>query len=175
MIWQDAALGMAGLIGCFVAVVHGMLIQRRVVLPLQKHAIQDERIAAPIARLVAPLLQFSTFSWFLGGLALMVAAPEGMDDDDDEVGGVTCCRLPPRDAVGDPSAYRSEPNDRQDAQVAARRGRPPLRRQLSDREGIRRRPVQACIALMPGWISDVGRRLGALIERTVPGVSKAVK
>jgi hypothetical protein len=74
MIWQDAALGMAGAIGCFVAVVHGMLIQRYVVMPLQKHAIRDDRIAAPIARLVAPLVQFSTFSWFLGGLGLIVAA-----------------------------------------------------------------------------------------------------
>jgi hypothetical protein len=36
-------------------------------------------------------------------------------------------------------------------------------------------PVQAYIAAMPGWKSDVGRRLDALIERTVPGVRKAVK
>jgi len=36
-------------------------------------------------------------------------------------------------------------------------------------------PVQAYIAAMPGWKRDVGRRLDALIERTVPGVSKAVK
>jgi hypothetical protein len=36
-------------------------------------------------------------------------------------------------------------------------------------------PVQAYIAAMPGWKSDVGRRLDALIERTVPGVCKAVK
>ena len=36
-------------------------------------------------------------------------------------------------------------------------------------------PVQAYIAAMPGWKSDVGRRLDALIARTVPGVSKAVK
>jgi hypothetical protein len=36
-------------------------------------------------------------------------------------------------------------------------------------------PVQAYIAAMPGWKSDVGRRLDALIERTVPGVQKAVK
>jgi hypothetical protein len=36
-------------------------------------------------------------------------------------------------------------------------------------------PVQAYIAAMPGWKSDIGRRLDALIERTVPGVSKAVK
>ena len=36
-------------------------------------------------------------------------------------------------------------------------------------------PVQAYIAAMPGWKSDVGRRLDALIVRTVPGVQKAVK
>jgi hypothetical protein len=36
-------------------------------------------------------------------------------------------------------------------------------------------PVQAYIAAMPGWKSDVGRRLDALIGRTVPGVHKAVK
>ncbi|WP_332768165.1 DUF1801 domain-containing protein [Phenylobacterium sp.] len=35
--------------------------------------------------------------------------------------------------------------------------------------------VQAYIAAMPGWKSEVGRRLDALIERTVPGVLKAVK
>lgn len=36
-------------------------------------------------------------------------------------------------------------------------------------------PVQAYIAAMPGWKSDVGRRLDALIESTVPGVRKAVR
>jgi hypothetical protein len=36
-------------------------------------------------------------------------------------------------------------------------------------------PVQAYIAAMPGWKSDLGRRLDALITRTVPGVRKAVK
>jgi hypothetical protein len=36
-------------------------------------------------------------------------------------------------------------------------------------------PVQAYIAAMPGWKSAVGRRLDALITRTVPGVRKAVK
>ena len=36
-------------------------------------------------------------------------------------------------------------------------------------------PVQAYIAAMPGWKSDVGRRLDAIIERAVPGVKKAVK
>ena len=36
-------------------------------------------------------------------------------------------------------------------------------------------PVQAYIAAMPGWKRDVGRRLDALVVRTVPGVRKAVK
>ena len=36
-------------------------------------------------------------------------------------------------------------------------------------------PVQAYIAALPGWKSDVGRRLDVLIEGAVPGVRKAVK
>ncbi|MGH6946097.1 MAG: DUF1801 domain-containing protein [Kiloniellales bacterium] len=36
-------------------------------------------------------------------------------------------------------------------------------------------PVQAYIAAMPGWKRNLGRRLDALIVRTVPGVCKAVK
>ena len=35
--------------------------------------------------------------------------------------------------------------------------------------------VQAYIAAMPGWKSELGRRLDALITRTVPSVHKAVK
>ena len=36
-------------------------------------------------------------------------------------------------------------------------------------------PVQAYIAAMPGWKSNIGRRLDALVARSVPGVRKAVK
>ena len=36
-------------------------------------------------------------------------------------------------------------------------------------------PVQAYIAAMPGWKSEAGRKLDTLIEKTVPGVCKAVK
>ena len=36
-------------------------------------------------------------------------------------------------------------------------------------------PVRAYIAAMPGWKRAVGRRLDAVIARTVPGVRKAVK
>jgi hypothetical protein len=36
-------------------------------------------------------------------------------------------------------------------------------------------PVHAYIAAMPGWKSEVGRRIDAIIEAAVPGVYKAVK
>ncbi|CAN5763974.1 hypothetical protein BH20VER1_BH20VER1_08190 [soil metagenome] len=36
-------------------------------------------------------------------------------------------------------------------------------------------PVQAYIAAMPGWKSDLGRRLDALIVQNVPHVTKAVR
>lgn len=36
-------------------------------------------------------------------------------------------------------------------------------------------PVQAYIAAMPDWKRGIGRTLDALVERTVPGVRKAVK
>jgi hypothetical protein len=36
-------------------------------------------------------------------------------------------------------------------------------------------PVQDYIAAMPGWKSDVGRRLDEVVERTIPEVNKAVK
>lgn len=36
-------------------------------------------------------------------------------------------------------------------------------------------PVQAYIAAMPGWKSELGRKLDALIVDAVPGVEKAVK
>ena len=35
--------------------------------------------------------------------------------------------------------------------------------------------MQAYISAMPGWKHDIGRRLDALIVRTVPDVQKAVK
>jgi hypothetical protein len=36
-------------------------------------------------------------------------------------------------------------------------------------------PVQAYLAALPGWKGAVGRRLDALITRTIPGVHKAIK
>ena len=36
-------------------------------------------------------------------------------------------------------------------------------------------PVQAYIAVMPGWKSDAGRELDAIITRALPSVKKAVR
>lgn len=36
-------------------------------------------------------------------------------------------------------------------------------------------PVQAYLDAVPGWKREIARRLDALVERSVPGVSKAVK
>jgi len=74
MNWQNTALAMAGVIGCGVAVFHGILVQRLMVKPFAEFALADARIGAPIRRLVPVLLHFSTISWFLGGLALIAAA-----------------------------------------------------------------------------------------------------
>jgi hypothetical protein len=42
-------------------------------------------------------------------------------------------------------------------------------------KGYGHAPVQAFIAAMPGWKSDVGRRIDDIVSRTIPGVQKAVK
>ena len=72
MTWQDAAFALAGAIGGTTAVVHGALTQRFLVRPVA--ALTDGHVPRSTARLVPALLQFSTFNWFVGGLALIVAA-----------------------------------------------------------------------------------------------------
>jgi hypothetical protein len=42
-------------------------------------------------------------------------------------------------------------------------------------KGYGEEPVQAYIAAMPGWKSEIGKRLDAIITKAVPGVRKAVK
>ena len=74
MTWQGAALILAGVIGSCVAVLHGVLVQRLMVRPIEAFFAGDARIKAPIRRLVPLLLHFSTIAWFLGGLALIAAA-----------------------------------------------------------------------------------------------------
>lgn len=74
MHWQDAALVAAGVLGSSVAVMHGILVQRYMVKPIGDLGAVGKGMAASTLRLVNLLLHFSTFAWFIGGIALMVAA-----------------------------------------------------------------------------------------------------
>jgi hypothetical protein len=69
-----------------------------------------------------------------------------------------------------PRKTAAKPNSRKLVKPALLSGGNP---QISKAEGDA--PVRAYIAAMPGWKRAVGRRLDALIVRTVPGVRKAVK
>lgn len=74
-------------------------------------------------------------------------------------------------------ANKPSKSARKTAAMSSRAGKPRLlsggNPQIA--KGYGDAPVQAYIAAMPGWKSDVGRRIDALIVRTVPGVKKAVK
>jgi hypothetical protein len=69
-----------------------------------------------------------------------------------------------------PRKTAPKPQSRKDAKpVLLSGGNPQIAKAYGDA------PVQAYIAAMPGWKSDVWRHLDALIVRTVPNVHKAVK
>src|SRR5262245_35430661 len=91
---------------------------------------------------------------------------------------ITTARLHRRTGVNTMSGETSK-NSKVARKAAAERvaAKPPLlaggNPQIARADGDA--PVQAYIAAMPGWKRDVGRRLGALIVRTVPGVRKAVR
>lgn len=65
-------IGVRGVIGSAVALVHGVLVQRLMVAPFAAFA--DGRTSAAVRRLVPLLLHLSTAAWFLGGLLLIAAA-----------------------------------------------------------------------------------------------------
>jgi hypothetical protein len=85
---------------------------------------------------------------------------------------VTRSMSPPKaGAKAEPAVRGAEPGKaRKDGKVVLLSGGNP---QIAKAEGDP--PVQAYIAAMPGWKRDLGKRLDALIERTVPAVRKAVK
>ena len=74
MNWQDTALAMAGVIGGVTAVIHGVLVQRLMVRPIEASLLAEPRTPQVIRRLVPLLMQFSTFAWLLGAVTLIVAA-----------------------------------------------------------------------------------------------------
>ncbi len=68
------ALVVAAVIGSGVAVIHGVIVQRRMVRPFEEFCRANERIGVRIRRVVPLLLHYSTICWFLGGFALIAAA-----------------------------------------------------------------------------------------------------
>jgi hypothetical protein len=64
---------------------------------------------------------------------------------------------------------KAKPKAKRKAVVLLSGGNPQIAKETGDA------PVQAYIAAMPGWKRDVGKRLDAVITRSVPGVIKAVK
>lgn len=71
---RDLALTLAGVIGGAVALGHGVLTQRYMITPLERTAGEAKDVSRSVVRLVPVLLHFSTFTWFVGGLALVAAA-----------------------------------------------------------------------------------------------------
>jgi len=57
----------AGFIGIFVSIFHGIVMQKRMIVPILK----IEEFPQSTRRLVPLLLHFSTLCWFLGGAAMM--------------------------------------------------------------------------------------------------------
>lgn len=73
MDWQNVSLAAGGAIGCSVAIVHGVLLERLMIKPINQLLSPDKRMTT-VRKLVPILLQFSTFNWFLSGCALIAAA-----------------------------------------------------------------------------------------------------
>jgi hypothetical protein len=74
MTLQDTALVAAGVIGAGTAILHGVLMQKFMVAPVDRWLKRDAAVSRQIRMLVASVLQYSTFSWLIGGLTLIVAA-----------------------------------------------------------------------------------------------------
>ena len=78
-----------------------------------------------------------------------------------------------------PRAKRTETSAKKQSGAPREKAAPPVKLlsggnpQIAKGDGDA--PVQAYIAVMPGWKRDLGRRLDALIVKCVPGVKKAVR
>lgn len=73
MSWHNVSLQLAGLVGAVVAVMHGLLVQRLIVVPFAQIAPTGRPFSPVVRRLVPPLIHFSTLVWFAGGIALVLA------------------------------------------------------------------------------------------------------
>lgn len=67
---NDMLLLSAGVIATSAAIIHGYLTQKYLVSPILSFTCSDSRM---FSRLRAMLIQYSTFSWVIGGVALILA------------------------------------------------------------------------------------------------------
>lgn len=72
--WNSIALTVAGVIGGGTAVIHGILMQRLIIRPIEADFTANGRIPGTLQKLVALLLHVSTLNWLLSGLALIASA-----------------------------------------------------------------------------------------------------
>lgn len=73
MVWNDLALVAAGALGMLTAGVHGIAMQRHIVVPLKGLLKAGVELRGAGKRLVVPLLHVSTLAWFVGGALLIWA------------------------------------------------------------------------------------------------------
>jgi len=71
---QDIALIAAGVLGSAVALIHGVLMQRYMINPIQIWFSEGARMNVASKALTPILLHLTTLYWFAGGLALIAAA-----------------------------------------------------------------------------------------------------
>lgn len=71
---SDIALLTAGSIGAGTAIVHGVLLHRLAIVPLDEVLASTPTLSKTIKLLLGPLLQFTTFAWLGSGLALIAAS-----------------------------------------------------------------------------------------------------
>ncbi len=65
--WNDLLLIVAGTLAMATAVVHGHVMRRYIVVPLEKLLKEEGTLRGASRRLVTPLLNVSTVAWFVGG------------------------------------------------------------------------------------------------------------
>ncbi len=70
----DLALIAAGVLGAGVAVIHGVVMQRYIVRPIEQGFGSGAHMNVAAQRLTPILLHLTTLYWFAGGLALIAAA-----------------------------------------------------------------------------------------------------
>ncbi len=77
---EDLLLMCAGGMGLLVSLIHGVILQKRMVRPFVIYGANSQGMNPPLVRLIPVMVHYSTLCWFVVGVSL-VAAPHYFDDD----------------------------------------------------------------------------------------------